>query len=601
MDSLSSLKSQSSPMNQIDDKVDVKPDELSMIPPRTGIAPDSLQDFDFDLFLRQDGAELDQLNENPTHSSGNTAWQRLPGSKFPLWNSQPVDEPLRTLVPVEEPPNSINAKQFDRIRKRRIARHELEMKFAAERKHRKPRPRPTGPQPCFRRPRGPGGRFLTPDEIATVEKGGGETDITPPKQLDSSSGPANVSEGSDVMMGSGQRVPAIPNLKLGTDLGLEVAGLAATAAAKYAEERRANRGQMGRGRSRTRSGSRTRDDDSYRYGRGRIRGGEYSDDSDFVVKEMIIRRARSRSVSPHHERHLAEGALAGAGAAALLANHRDKSGTAADNRGRQVIGGAAYGAIGAEVLTRARSGYRESQGGANSRSRSRSRPSKGPDLAPEVSLPYIGYTFKRFDSRYAEFERARLLNEKAKQDTSASTKVTDLPKFDVVSKEASNSPLNRPASPKSHFDPVIAGPDPLQKDSNSALTQPQPKRLWWQAFFTLQTLHPDTFVSLSKELGSEAGIFPPDIPTDDVICTRMSSLTMRLWTCMHEDKPSLAPIMTIREDIIKVIITIHQQLGLEIATLAWSCVWVFLSVRTRHPLTPFPHHHPLNSLTNIYK
>lgn len=95
---------------------------------------------------------------------------------------------------------------------------------------------------------------------------------------------------------------------------------------------------------------------------------DYSDE-DVVVRRKVIKE-RSGSSSPHHKRHLAEGALAGAGAAALFANHRSKSGNGPQHRGRNVIGGAALGAIGAEVITRARSRYREHQ---EDRSRSRSR------------------------------------------------------------------------------------------------------------------------------------------------------------------------------------------------------------------------------------
>lgn len=98
----------------------------------------------------------------------------------------------------------------------------------------------------------------------------------------------------------------------------------------------------------------------------------YSDEEDVVVRKRIIKKERSRSPDSHHKRHLAEGALAGAGAAALLANHRDKQGNGPEHRGRQVVGGAALGALGAEVLTRARSRYRDRHDD-ESRSRSSSR------------------------------------------------------------------------------------------------------------------------------------------------------------------------------------------------------------------------------------
>jgi hypothetical protein len=54
--------------------------------------------------------------------------------------------------------------------------------------------------------------------------------------------------------------------------------------------------------------------------RDSISGDEYSDE-DYIIRKKIIRSERSRNHSPHHKRHLAEGALSGAGAATLLANH----------------------------------------------------------------------------------------------------------------------------------------------------------------------------------------------------------------------------------------------------------------------------------------
>jgi hypothetical protein len=109
-----------------------------------------------------------------------------------------------------------------------------------------------------------------------------------------------------------------------------------------------------------------------------------SDSSDYVVSRRTIRKERGRSQSPHHKRHLAEGALAGAGAAALVSNHRDKPGDGPEHRGRKVLGSAALGAVGAEVTTRARSRGRESQ---DDESRSRSRSS-----SPSVKMSKIRAT-----------------------------------------------------------------------------------------------------------------------------------------------------------------------------------------------------------------
>jgi hypothetical protein len=100
-----------------------------------------------------------------------------------------------------------------------------------------------------------------------------------------------------------------------------------------------------------------------------------SDDDESVVYERKERRVvRDRSHSPRHKLHLAEGALAGAGAAALIANHREKSEGVSEHRRRKVAAAAAAGALGAELITRAHSHYRDrSRDHSRSRSRSSSR------------------------------------------------------------------------------------------------------------------------------------------------------------------------------------------------------------------------------------
>lgn len=103
---------------------------------------------------------------------------------------------------------------------------------------------------------------------------------------------------------------------------------------------------------------------------------EASDSGSEVIVRKEKRIIRERSHSPRHKLHIAEGALAGAGAAALIANHRDKNGEGSGHRGRKVVGGAALGALGAELVTRARSTIRERERSRN-RSRSRSSSSGG--------------------------------------------------------------------------------------------------------------------------------------------------------------------------------------------------------------------------------
>jgi nuclear transcription factor Y, alpha len=81
----------------------------------------------------------------------------------------------------EESPLYVNAKQFHRILKRRVARQKLEEQLRLTSKGRKPYLHESRHNHAMRRPRGPGGRFLTADEVAAMEKEGklenGETPL----------------------------------------------------------------------------------------------------------------------------------------------------------------------------------------------------------------------------------------------------------------------------------------------------------------------------------------------------------------------------------------------------------------------------------------
>lgn len=104
----------------------------------------------------------------------------------------------------------------------------------------------------------------------------------------------------------------------------------------------------------------------------------YSDaesDKEVYVRRRIVKREESSS--PHRKRHIAEGALAGAGISAILASRRNAQGELPEKRGRKVLAGAALGAIGTEVARRAHSAYEDKYGEKDKeiiiRERSRSR------------------------------------------------------------------------------------------------------------------------------------------------------------------------------------------------------------------------------------
>jgi len=117
------------------------------------------------------------------------------------------------------------------------------------------------------------------------------------------------------------------------------------------------------------------------YGRDRGRGYESDDSYEYIRRET--REEYSDEGSPNHRRHLAEGAIAGLGAAEILRHHSKKQGGDEGSRRSRVgkdVGAAALGAIGAEAVTRARSHYREkskSRRGSRDRTRDRSRDREG--------------------------------------------------------------------------------------------------------------------------------------------------------------------------------------------------------------------------------
>ena len=101
--------------------------------------------------------------------------------------------------------------------------------------------------------------------------------------------------------------------------------------------------------------------------------GGASDDEYYYRKKTVVREgSRSSSGSPHRKRHIAEGALAGAGLSAIIASRRGKDGELPEKRGRKVLAGAALGALGTEAVRRAHSAYEE-RFGDEDRERSRSR------------------------------------------------------------------------------------------------------------------------------------------------------------------------------------------------------------------------------------
>ncbi|OTB08756.1 hypothetical protein M426DRAFT_18833 [Hypoxylon sp. CI-4A] len=95
---------------------------------------------------------------------------------MPPTQSMPPPQSPEMTAGAEESPLYVNAKQFHRILKRRVARQRLEEALRLTSKGRKPYLHESRHNHAMRRPRGPGGRFLTAEEVADIERNKGVGD-----------------------------------------------------------------------------------------------------------------------------------------------------------------------------------------------------------------------------------------------------------------------------------------------------------------------------------------------------------------------------------------------------------------------------------------
>ncbi|KAI1448066.1 CCAAT-binding transcription factor (CBF-B/NF-YA) subunit B-domain-containing protein [Annulohypoxylon stygium] len=95
---------------------------------------------------------------------------------MPPTQSMPPPQSPEMTAGAEESPLYVNAKQFHRILKRRVARQRLEEALRLTSKGRKPYLHESRHNHAMRRPRGPGGRFLTAEEVAEIERNKGAGD-----------------------------------------------------------------------------------------------------------------------------------------------------------------------------------------------------------------------------------------------------------------------------------------------------------------------------------------------------------------------------------------------------------------------------------------
>ena len=129
------------------------------------------------------------------------------------------------------------------------------------------------------------------------------------------------------------------------------------------------------------------------------------------------------------------------------------------------------------------------------------------------------------------------------------------------------------------------------------------KELWWQAYCFLNSSEPVIFGSLSSGAKKQYGEFLSNI-LDHHLSTRVTNLVEGISADRYRGRPYLMPLAAYRANIVKVVMTISSQLGLEQPVMGWAFVGVLLSVSTRitSPIPP-PRpsaHRTSNRSTNAY-
>jgi hypothetical protein len=134
-------------------------------------------------------------------------------------------------------------------------------------------------------------------------------------------------------------------------------------------------------------------------------------------------------------------------------------------------------------------------------------------------------------------------------------------------------------------------PVPRAQQASSALPQPSPgpyqylaltpiqsEKLWWRSFESTRIFNFQAFEVLHLELTSELTLNTCFSSDDGELSDRLSGRIKLLERIRHVNKrwaQGMKEVLDMRFNILQIMITIGDQLGLEIAILGWVCVWVF--------------------------
>ncbi|PVH76626.1 hypothetical protein DL98DRAFT_517842 [Cadophora sp. DSE1049] len=177
--------------------------------------------------------------------------------------------------------------------------------------------------------------------------------------------------------------------------------------------------------------------------------------------------------------------------------------------------------------------------------------------------------------------------------------------LDPSAVRSDNSSPQRDRSMQSNKGALLAPPTLLNSNLNNAkdvelawshpmLTPAQTSRLWWQtyiSFIAASSRKSPVFSVLNTALEMELGFSTMSHVSDEDICKRVVDNIRPLsiaGSTLHEDRPELRDVLFLRGDIVRMLLTVDGRLGLETATLGWSCVCVFLNIfnKVLNPTSP---------------